>query len=84
MMVDDFAVEHKIYTKGLALSIAEAVTCIIFVHYVIMWFLQPVSEHSFFIKAIEKLYQVRTKDNGLIKPMTKNQIIKSRSRKNSI
>jgi hypothetical protein len=55
-MVDDFAVEHKIYTKGLALSIAEAVTCIIFVHYVIMWFLQPISEHSFFIKAIERLY----------------------------
>ena len=55
-MADDFAIEHKVYTKGLSLSIAELVTSIIFLHYIILWFLRPISEHSFFIKAIERLY----------------------------
>lgn len=83
LLLDDFDVEHKIYSKGLAMCLAEAVTSIIFLHYVILWFLEPISQHSFFIKAIERLYQVRTKDN-IIKPLTRNELIKSRSRKNSI
>jgi hypothetical protein len=55
-MIDEFGVEHRYYTKGFAICLAEAVASIIFLHFLIAFVLQPISEHSFFIKAIEKLY----------------------------
>ena len=56
------AQDTKSSKKPIITSLTEIVTIVILLHFVLKTILMPVAEHSFMMKAMSKMFMVRTYD----------------------
>ena len=81
--MEELGVEHRFTCQGFATPLGHIIASIFFLWVIFKVVLTPVAEHSFFIKAIEKMYQVRTKDRDFPNYMSAERLMRSSSRRNS-